>query len=67
MTLIWKHTFEVHAGKPLDARAICRAHLDLLLHGLMKRTDRPDKNSAPSSLSSNLSTSLSTNQFRSLS
>ena len=29
--MIWKHTFEVHAGEQLDAAALCRTHLDLLL------------------------------------
>jgi len=34
--MIWKHTFEVHAGGKLDAAAVCQAHVDLLLHGLLK-------------------------------
>ena len=36
LTMLWKHSFEPYDGKRLDAQALCRAHLDLLLHGLLK-------------------------------
>ena len=41
LTMLWKHSFEPYDGKRLDAQALCRAHLDLLLHGLMKREGTP--------------------------
>jgi AcrR family transcriptional regulator len=31
---LWRHSFERHAGRPLDVEALCRTHLDLLQHGL---------------------------------
>ena len=31
---LWRHSFERHAGRPLDIDALCRAHLDLLRHAL---------------------------------
>ena len=37
LTMLWKHSFEPFDGKRLDAHALCRAHLDLLLHGLLNR------------------------------
>ena len=41
LTMLWKHSFEPYDGKRLDAQALCRAHLDMLLHGLMKREGTP--------------------------
>jgi AcrR family transcriptional regulator len=41
LTMLWKHSFEPYDGKRLDAQALCRAHLDLLLHGLLKREGAP--------------------------
>ena len=41
LTMLWKHSFEPYDGKRLDAHALCRAHLDLLLHGLLKREGAP--------------------------
>ncbi len=34
LSMLWQHSFERHAGHPLDAAAICRTHLELLLRGL---------------------------------
>jgi AcrR family transcriptional regulator len=33
-TALWKHSLGPHDDRPLDIQAVCRAHLDLLLHGL---------------------------------
>jgi AcrR family transcriptional regulator len=41
LTMLWKHSFEPYDGKRLDAQALCRAHLDVLLHGLLKREGAP--------------------------
>jgi AcrR family transcriptional regulator len=41
LTMLWKHSFEPYDGKRLDAQAVCRAHLDLLLHGLLKHEGVP--------------------------
>ncbi|HUL08898.1 MAG TPA: TetR/AcrR family transcriptional regulator, partial [Candidatus Acidoferrum sp.] len=41
LTMLWKHSFEPYDGKRLDAQAVCRAHVDLLLHGLLKREAAP--------------------------
>jgi hypothetical protein len=35
---LWRHSFERHAGRPLDIDALCRTHLDLLRHGLAAET-----------------------------
>jgi AcrR family transcriptional regulator len=32
--ILWRHSFEPHAGRPLDIDALCRTHLDLLRRGL---------------------------------
>ena len=32
--ILWRHSFERHAGRPLDIDALCRTHLDLLRRGL---------------------------------
>ena len=34
LSMLWRHSFEPHADHPLDAAALARVHLDLLLHGL---------------------------------
>jgi AcrR family transcriptional regulator len=31
---LWRHSFERHAGRPLDVEALCRTHLALLRRGL---------------------------------
>ena len=31
---LWRHSFERHAGRPLDIDDLCRTHLDLLRRGL---------------------------------
>jgi AcrR family transcriptional regulator len=41
LSMLWKHSFEPFDGKRLDARALCRAHLDLLLHGMLKPEGTP--------------------------
>jgi len=41
LTMLWKHSFEPYDGKRLDAQALCRAHLDLLLHGMLKPEGAP--------------------------
>jgi AcrR family transcriptional regulator len=32
---IWQHTFQPHDSEPFDFPALCRAHVDLLLNGLL--------------------------------
>jgi AcrR family transcriptional regulator len=32
--VLWRHSFEPHAGRPLDIDALARTHLDLLRRGL---------------------------------
>jgi AcrR family transcriptional regulator len=41
--MLWRHSFEQHAGRPLDIDALCRTHLDLLRRGLAVEPgcDRP--------------------------
>jgi AcrR family transcriptional regulator len=34
LSMLWRHSFERHADRPLDAAALCRTHLELLLRGL---------------------------------
>ncbi|HYZ39808.1 MAG TPA: TetR/AcrR family transcriptional regulator [Stellaceae bacterium] len=34
LAALWRHSFERHAGRPLDIDALCRTHLDLLRRGL---------------------------------
>src|SRR5882672_2920597 len=41
LSMLWKHSFEPFDGKRLDAQALCRAHLDLLLHGMLKPGGAP--------------------------
>ena len=38
LSMLWRHSFEPHADHPLDAAALARVHLDLLLHGLTHAT-----------------------------
>ncbi len=33
-SLLWQHSLGPHDDRPLDVEAVCRAHLDLVLHGL---------------------------------
>jgi AcrR family transcriptional regulator len=40
LTVLWKHSFGPHDDRPMDAPALIRAHLDVLLNGL-KNSDRP--------------------------
>lgn len=49
--MLWRHAFERHAGEALDAKALARAHLDLLLRGLVaddRRAATPAAASGPS-------------------
>jgi AcrR family transcriptional regulator len=39
--LIWQHVFQPHDKERLDLHALCRAHLDLLLNGLLKPEEAP--------------------------
>jgi AcrR family transcriptional regulator len=34
LTVLWKHSFNPHDDRPMDANALIRAHLDVLLNGL---------------------------------
>lgn len=36
LSVLWKHTFDTHADRPLDVAALYRAHLDVLLNGLRR-------------------------------
>jgi AcrR family transcriptional regulator len=38
LTALWKHSLGPHDDRPLDFQAVCRAHLDLVLHGLQVPT-----------------------------
>ena len=40
LSVLWKHTFDAHAGRPLDVAALGRAHLDALLNGLRRPAAR---------------------------
>jgi AcrR family transcriptional regulator len=40
-TVLWQHSLGPHDDRPLDAQAVCRAHLDLLLHGLQRYPPPP--------------------------
>jgi AcrR family transcriptional regulator len=33
-SVLWQHSLGPHDDRPLDVQAVCRAHLDLVLHGL---------------------------------
>lgn len=36
LSVLWKHTFDAHAARPLDVAALCQAHLDTMLNGLLR-------------------------------
>jgi AcrR family transcriptional regulator len=40
-TMVWKHSLGPHDSHPMDVEAVCRAHCELLLQGLLVRTERP--------------------------
>jgi Tetracyclin repressor-like, C-terminal domain len=40
-TVLWQHSLGPHDDRPLDVHAVCRAHLDLLLHGLQRHPPPP--------------------------
>jgi AcrR family transcriptional regulator len=40
-TVLWQHSLGPHDNRPLDVQAVCRAHLDLMLHGLRTHTPWP--------------------------
>ena len=37
-TVLWQHSLGPHDDRQLDVQAVCRAHLDLMLHGLHMHT-----------------------------
>jgi len=41
LSMLWKHSFEPYDGKRLDAQALCRVHLDMLLRGMLKPEGAP--------------------------
>jgi AcrR family transcriptional regulator len=41
VSMLWKHSLGRHDPKGLDARALCRTHLDLLLRGLTRDAGKP--------------------------
>jgi AcrR family transcriptional regulator len=43
---LWRHSFERHAGCPLDVEALCRTHLELLRHGLAATEPRAEPGGA---------------------
>jgi AcrR family transcriptional regulator len=46
LTALWKHSLGPYDDRPMDVAAVCRAHLDLLLHGL--QVQRPASRARPS-------------------
>ena len=40
-TVLWQHSLGPHDDRPLDVQAVCRAHLDLMLHGLRRPPPLP--------------------------
>jgi len=45
-SVLWQHSLGPHDDRPLDVPAVCRAHLDLVLHGLRvapTSTGKPDR------------------------
>ena len=40
-TVLWQHSLGPHEKRPLDVQAVCRAHFDLMLHGLHMTTPLP--------------------------
>jgi len=43
LSVLWKHSFEPHDDRPLDASALCRAHLDSLLASLRPPAGDPPR------------------------
>jgi hypothetical protein len=41
LTALWQHSLGPLDTRPLDVHAVCRAHLDLLLHGLHMHPSPP--------------------------
>jgi hypothetical protein len=39
--MLWQHSFERHEKRRLDVDALCRAHLDLLFHGIASDPGQP--------------------------
>jgi AcrR family transcriptional regulator len=54
ITVLIKHSLQLPEDRPLDVQAICRAHLDLLLHGLQAH---PSGNGSPASAASSINNS----------
>jgi AcrR family transcriptional regulator len=52
LAMLWRHSFEAQAKGALDIMALCRTHIDLLTHGLMRA--RP-KNAATATEESEVS------------
>jgi AcrR family transcriptional regulator len=46
LTALWKHSLGLYEEGPMDVAGVCRAHLDLLLHGL--QAQRPSPAARPS-------------------
>jgi AcrR family transcriptional regulator len=46
LSVLWRHSFERFDDRPMDAAALCRTHLDLLLNGL-RPTDRSARRPRP--------------------
>jgi len=40
LSVLWKHTFDAYAERPLDVAALCRAHFDTLLNGFRRAATR---------------------------
>jgi AcrR family transcriptional regulator len=47
LTALWKHSLGPYDDRPMDAARVCRAHLDLLLHGLQARGPAHAAGSSP--------------------
>jgi AcrR family transcriptional regulator len=45
LTALWKHSLGPHDDRPMDAAAVLRAHLDLLIHGLKTQGKQPARRS----------------------
>jgi AcrR family transcriptional regulator len=39
LAALWQHSLGLYDSKGLDSRALCRAHVDVLLNGLLKQSD----------------------------
>jgi AcrR family transcriptional regulator len=46
LTALWKHSLGLYEEGPMDVAGVCRAHIDLLLHGL--QAPRPASAARPS-------------------